>query len=728
MAGGSLVLVLHFTAACLAALVSPPSGVGATEEVVYCYDGRKPVRLTGPVRVECGGGIVASERGLLTGVGNLASRTEYEHDIAGRTTRVIQITEGSPATAGSRAVSYQYWASDRISETTLPSSRRVVECIDARLRVSWASATKTLNDCSGNAAVSASEAYLSAAEYAAHGVPLRWQLGNGLYEVSQYNAFLQLERKRIGANSSLTQGCGSAPDDQLCLEWSYGASTNNGNVTSSRQWARKTAGGYLNLQASFGYDGRNRLTTFNESVVSGGSSGGSWGQTNSYDRYGNRWANPSGITQSDWTPTQQSNVDAAKNQITTAKAGASTAPVTHDAAGYMTAHPQIVGSLSYDAEGRLVSGGGGTYTYDGEVRRVKRVTGGGSYWYWYGADGGLIGEDTPEAVEAGVQYLSTDALGSTRLVTKGNQEVAARIDYWPFGEEIVASSAAGNRDLVSGYGGAAALKQRFTGKERDPEIGLDYFGARYLASAQGRWTSPDAPFADQHVEDPQSWNLYGYVRNNPLKLVDQDGQSAILVGAVGGGFIGGAVAAWRGESIWKGAASGAIAGAVAGSVIDTGGASLGVLALSGAAGGVTGGIVSRGLSGEGTSLQQAAVDAAVGGTVGLVLGAGGKAVSAALSKSTPAVAEGASAVSPRVQGIAKQIEEGGFKVTANPKTANQTGNVTITQPGSNKQLNLRVETGPTPQGNRPHANVQVMRPNQRIPTKLKEESNVHIYE
>lgn len=34
--------------------------------------------------------------------------------------------------------------------------------------------------------------------------------------------------------------------------------------------------------------------------------------------------------------------------------------------------------------------------------------------------------------------------------------------------------------------------------------------------------SPDAP-VDQHPEDPQSWNLYAYVRNNPLRIIDQDG-------------------------------------------------------------------------------------------------------------------------------------------------------------------------------------------------------------
>ena len=45
-----------------------------------------------------------------------------------------------------------------------------------------------------------------------------------------------------------------------------------------------------------------------------------------------------------------------------------------------------------------------------------------------------------------------------------------------------------------------------------------------MSSAQGRFTSPDAPFADQHAADPQSWNMYAYVRNNPLKNTDPDGR------------------------------------------------------------------------------------------------------------------------------------------------------------------------------------------------------------
>jgi RHS repeat-associated protein len=73
------------------------------------------------------------------------------------------------------------------------------------------------------------------------------------------------------------------------------------------------------------------------------------------------------------------------------------------------------------------------------------------------------------------------------------------------------------------------LPSRSTGKERDAESGNDYFGARYYASSMGRWMSPDKPFADQHAANPQSWNLYSYVRNNPLSSIDTNGQATIEV-------------------------------------------------------------------------------------------------------------------------------------------------------------------------------------------------------
>ena len=73
----------------------------------------------------------------------------------------------------------------------------------------------------------------------------------------------------------------------------------------------------------------------------------------------------------------------------------------------------------------------------------------------------------------------------------------------------------------------------FTGKERDRESGNDDFGARYYASSMGRWLSPDwsakaepVPYAT--VGDPQSLNLYAYVRNNPLRGVDADGHDYLI--------------------------------------------------------------------------------------------------------------------------------------------------------------------------------------------------------
>lgn len=73
---------------------------------------------------------------------------------------------------------------------------------------------------------------------------------------------------------------------------------------------------------------------------------------------------------------------------------------------------------------------------------------------------------------------------------------------------------------------------RYTGKERDSESGLDNFGARYMSSQYGRFMTPDwssvptpVPFAD--ISYPQSFNLYSYIRNNPLSRPDLDGHHTV---------------------------------------------------------------------------------------------------------------------------------------------------------------------------------------------------------
>ncbi len=75
---------------------------------------------------------------------------------------------------------------------------------------------------------------------------------------------------------------------------------------------------------------------------------------------------------------------------------------------------------------------------------------------------------------------------------------------------------------------------QFSGKERDAESGLDYFGARYYSGAQGRFTTPDwsdkpEPIPYANLNDPQTLNLYSYVRNNPLSKADPDGHDGLWV-------------------------------------------------------------------------------------------------------------------------------------------------------------------------------------------------------
>ncbi|MEN6605483.1 MAG: RHS repeat-associated core domain-containing protein, partial [Bryobacteraceae bacterium] len=183
-----------------------------------------------------------------------------------------------------------------------------------------------------------------------------------------------------------------------------------------------------------------------------------------------------------------------------------------------------------------------TYAYDGEGRRVKRTLGGQTTVYVYSATGELAAEYGGDTGGSGTSYLTADALGSTRLVTKASgssTEIAAsRRDYLPFGEEIPAG--VGGRSAL--WSASLGMAQKFTGKERGDalsENGLDYFGARYFSGAQGRFTSPD-PFnilieaQDQddfnaYISNPQNWNKYVYTWNNPLRYIDPDGENVYVV-------------------------------------------------------------------------------------------------------------------------------------------------------------------------------------------------------
>jgi len=194
-------------------------------------------------------------------------------------------------------------------------------------------------------------------------------------------------------------------------------------------------------------------------------------------------------------------------------------------------------TYAYDAEGRIVSlNGSPTYLYDSEGRRVAKYSGstitaaylldlGGNQitelnnsgaWVHSNvfAGGRLLGtyEGTAGPHPNTWHFHLTDWLGTNRMQTTAagnNEEVCYS---YPFGDGLLCT------------GVAVATEHHFTGKERDAESGLDYFGGRYLNSGLAHWMTPDKDFKLKRIlPNPQKWDRYTYVLNNPLVLFDPDG-------------------------------------------------------------------------------------------------------------------------------------------------------------------------------------------------------------
>jgi RHS repeat-associated protein len=122
-----------------------------------------------------------------------------------------------------------------------------------------------------------------------------------------------------------------------------------------------------------------------------------------------------------------------------------------------------------------------------------------------------------------VTYYHLDAIGNVREVTNQAGQAVERHDYLPFGEECTTGPCASNPGVGAGQ------PKKFTGKERDNETGLDYFGARYYGSKIARFTTTDPVYTwKENLVDPQRWNRYAYGRNNPLRYTDPDGKKIIL--------------------------------------------------------------------------------------------------------------------------------------------------------------------------------------------------------
>jgi RHS repeat-associated protein len=136
----------------------------------------------------------------------------------------------------------------------------------------------------------------------------------------------------------------------------------------------------------------------------------------------------------------------------------------------------------------------------------------------------------------------TDRLGSVR---RGAAYAMQRATYYPFGEKRPESNFNLNLDVSN--------QTAFGTYQRDVGYGgtLDYAMNRYYAPQWGRFTTPDPYQASAQLANPQSWNRYSYVENDPVNGYDPTGELMAPVEDGGGG--GGRVFVIPGLvfSVWK---------------------------------------------------------------------------------------------------------------------------------------------------------------------------------
>jgi RHS repeat-associated protein len=461
---------------------------------------------------------LANAKGKLIKVSSSISETKYNSfDILGRVLSHSQITDGNTYNS-----SYVYNLSGALIEETYPSGRVVKNTLDIDGDLQQVQ-SKKLNGTFQN--------YANAFTYTSAGAVSSLRLGNGKFENTTFNS--RLQPIQIGLGSSATS------QNLLKLNFDYGTTDNNGNV-KSQIITTPTVGNIAGFTAtqSYTYDSLNRLKSAVETVA--GQANPSWNQVFKYDRYGNREFDtnnknsinllsgcPVNVCNPTANPTNNKLVGTNYDNVGNTKIDANGQVFTYDAENKQT---KVVNSQGVTL---------GEYFYDGDGKRVKKIASLTSETtiFVYDASGKMVAEYSTVSAsqtEAKISYLTNDHLGSSRITTDSLGKVISRRDFLPFGEEIQRASY-GN-DLV---------RQKFTGYERDTETGLDFAQARMFGSGLGRFTSPDPYniiFESQiekdkaqekliaYLKQPQQWDRYVYVANNPLNYTDPTGEILELTG------------------------------------------------------------------------------------------------------------------------------------------------------------------------------------------------------
>jgi RHS repeat-associated protein len=248
--------------------------------------------------------------------------------------------------------------------------------------------------------------------------------------------------------------------------------------------------------------------------ISSANCGAIWTQNFAYDTFGNITKTGSSAFIPGYSPTQ--------NQFTSIPGRT----VSYDGNGNLLT--DNLNTYTWDVYGHTstVSTGSTTVsaTYDGLGRMVENNAGGSYTEFIYGPTGKKLATASGQtlikafvALPAGAKaiynasgvlsyYRHSDWLGSSRLTSTASRALYSSTAYAPFGEK---------------FGTAGTADASFTGQDQDTVSSLYDFPARRQSPSQGRWISPDpAGRGAVMLANPQSWNRYAYVSNNPLSLID----------------------------------------------------------------------------------------------------------------------------------------------------------------------------------------------------------------
>jgi RHS repeat-associated protein len=298
------------------------------------------------------------------------------------------------------------------------------------------------------------------------------------------------------------------------------------------------------------YDALNRLTMATGSQVVDGNSSYAW----TYDSFGNRQTQTGNGNMGTVTTQADSSNASPHNQIISTNARGVPWTPGYDAAGNM--QDDGANRYLYDADGRVCatapigSSTGTQYLYDASGKRVAKGT--ITSWscdttsngftlttqYIIGPNGEQMTEIAYNGSSPTWSHTNVPLPGAMATYLNDGQEPHFRLTDW-LGTTRAQTSSVGTAELTCQslpFGdptsfpctSTPATEQFFTGYERDSETGNDYAQARHYANSMGRFLSPDPSglkYADQM--NPQSFNLYSYVRNNPLINTDPTGLECV---------------------------------------------------------------------------------------------------------------------------------------------------------------------------------------------------------